>query len=791
VVNISAKDGESIRKVLELSHKGEYLQAVEISENILQENHHNLEARFILSNLYLEIGEYNKADALLEYFSKVNPGPLTQIDLLYLTQGLWIYARRQGKKDLFHKVVSEFLPRIEKLEPKNPWLYVFWGNCYLDKYDIPSAGGCFRDALKIDGSFPEALLGQAKIHLISETPTDILIAISLINQILETTTGTNASSISITPVKVEGWNLLASAQLSNEHFADALNSINKVLDINPNSITSRAMKASIYYLSNNITGFEKTCQEILSLNKRPARFYLIIADHLERKLLYQDATSFYERAVEFDKNLLSAQIGLGFNYLHLGPEFEEKGKKILNEMFERDPFNIRIYNMLKVLDALEEEFVSVKSKYFEVKLHKNEQFLLEPYIIELLDNAYEKFGSLYHYKPITPVLVEAFPNYNDFSVRTIGLPGFLGGGARGVCFAKTFLILSPKAQEQMGQRFHWGSVSIHEFMHIITLQLSKFRVPRWFTEGCSVYSQKLFNPVWGADIEDEIAKALSENKLQRFSDFIRRPQIDILHTYYLSSLIIEYIHNKYGMDKIIAMLKSWGEFKNTETVFRDCLGKTIAQFDEEFFNYLTQDFMKDINYKEFEQNFRKARELLKRNKIPEAIEEFIKAKQSFAGYTKAGDNPYYYLSSIYEELGETDKMYSEIESLIKINEKDFANRLKLARHYRSQKQYNKLVELLKETVYLESESIQVHSYLAEGYYNLKNYNSALQEYNIAIELVLKLPASEKKNIALCDFYCSMTQIYLELNDRNKAGELLDKAKQSYPDYKRIKELMDK
>ncbi|MDI6733167.1 MAG: tetratricopeptide repeat protein [Planctomycetota bacterium] len=795
---------EDTNDILSLAVKGEYQKAITLSIQILTKNERHLQARLILGNLYLETGEYQKAESTLEYFNSLTPsaissarggsasgGQLMADELLLLSQGLWLYALRKGDKEITKKVVQDYLPRVEKMTPQNPYLYVFWGNCYLEKGDIQEAKRCFGDALKKRPGLPEALLGLAKVTLLlpshsAEGEPPAVISLTDFASI-STTAISNPSYISLTSPLAEVYNLQASVNLARDFFIVALNYINKALEINPNSVTYRATRASIYYLNNNRKEFEKECQDILSINPSPALFYLIIADNLERRLLYTEATAYYEKAIWMDEHLWDAQISAGFNFLHLGPDYEKRGKKLLNDAFERDPFNVRAYNMLKVLDALEDEFEVVKTAHFEIKLHKSERFLLEPYITELLEDCFAKFAELYQFTPQLPILVEVFPNHNDFSVRLMGFPGFLA--ARGVCFARTFLVLSPKAQEQMVIRFHWGSITVHEFMHVITLQMSKFRVPRWFTEGCSVYAEKLYNLIWAEELEDKLIKAIEDNKLKPLSTFIDQRGADILHSYLLSSLIIEYIHKKYGMDKIIKMLNAWGELKNSEKVFKECLDKSIAEFDSEFIDYLKNVVFKDINLMHFEAVFRNAKELLKRNKTDEAISEFIRAKGLFPDYTKPNDSPYHYLIAIYEERNQPDKAFEEIEQLIKKNHLDFPNRLKLARRYRSEKQYEKLVSLLKETVYLEPESIQVHNYLAEGERALRQYENALREYEIAIKLTGRLAESQKRNIALADFYCSLCEIYLELNNKPKAKEHLVLAEDFYPAHKKIGELL--
>ncbi|MEW6026502.1 MAG: tetratricopeptide repeat protein [Planctomycetota bacterium] len=792
------------QSAIDFAVRGEYQKAVNLVDYALSKSPDNLQARLVMSHLYLETGEYQKAEALLEYFPALSQSAIAALksqDLLYLAQGIWLYATRKGDKDIFQKVARDYLPMIEKSSDDpalRQALYLFWGNCYLEKGDLPAAAGCFSDTLKANSSAIEAHLGLARsYYAVSNREKAVYQLNTLVGLLSEsddtkpagqTIRKTPSTVLPIASIQAEAYNLLAVAQLMNEQFPNALDSVNKSLSINPNSVSCRATKASIYYLSNKMPEFEKECKAVLEVNKNPALFYLIIGNNLDQRLFYTEATGFYEKALAMDEHLWDARIAAGFNYMHLGPDYEERGRKLLDEAFARDPFNVKVHNMLKVLDALKDEFEIVKTRNFEIKMHKNERFLLEPYMTDLLEDAYEKFTTLYQHKPITPLLVEAFPNHNDFSVRLMGFPGFIA--ARGVCFARTFLVLSPKAQEQMADRFHWGSITVHEFMHIITLQMSRFRVPRWFTEGCSVYAEKLYNPAWGEEVEDDMVKALSENKLKHLSDFVDRRDADVTHSYYLGSVIIEYIHHKYGMETIIKMLKSWGAGKDTETVFKECLDKTVEEFDKEFFGYFNSEFLKGVNLKEFQKAFNSGRELFRRNKASEAIAEFIRAKQFFPRYTKSGFSPYHYLISIYEETNQPEKMYAEIEELIKINHTDFPNRMKLAKRYVLLKQYDKLVTLLKDAAYLEPESIQLHNYLARGLRAQKEYDAALREYDIALRLAMRTASSERNKV-LADFYCSQAEIYLELDNKPRAKELLIKAEELYPDHKKIGELMRK
>ena len=58
----------------------------------------------------------------------------------------------------------------------------------------------------------------------------------------------------------------------------------------------------------------------------------------------------------------------------------------------------------------------------------------------------------------------------------------------------------------------------HELAHVFTLQLSNQRVPRWVTEGISVYEEGLVDPAWARDSELAFARAYGEGRVLKLAD---------------------------------------------------------------------------------------------------------------------------------------------------------------------------------------------------------------------------------------------------------------------------------
>src|SRR6185295_296292 len=90
------------------------------------------------------------------------------------------------------------------------------------------------------------------------------------------------------------------------------------------------------------------------------------------------------------------------------------------------------------------------------------------------------------------VTVEIFPQQKDFAVRTFGMPG--GEGYLGVCFGRVITANSPASQKS--NPASWEAVLWHEFCHVITLGLTKNKMPRWLSEGISVFEEEQANRSW-------------------------------------------------------------------------------------------------------------------------------------------------------------------------------------------------------------------------------------------------------------------------------------------------------
>ena len=133
--------------------------------------------------------------------------------------------------------------------------------------------------------------------------------------------------------------------------------------------------------------------------------------------------------------------------------------------------------------------------------------MLEPYVLDLVNRTIDTYSKRYGFELKEPVIVELYPDHDDFAVRIAGLPGI---GLLGVTFGYLVAMDSPTGRAD--DDFHWGTTLWHEMAHVFTLEATNHLVPRWFSEGVSVYEEWSTGPLPGRHIPLPVLAAIKEDK---------------------------------------------------------------------------------------------------------------------------------------------------------------------------------------------------------------------------------------------------------------------------------------
>ena len=143
----------------------------------------------------------------------------------------------------------------------------------------------------------------------------------------------------------------------------------------------------------------------------------------------------------------------------------------------------------------------------------------------------------------------------DFGVRTFGMPdnpGFLG-----VCFGCLITANSPASAR--GHASNWEATLWHEFCHVVTLTLTRNKMPRWLSEGISVHEERQASPAWGQVMNPRYREMILGGELTPVGDLssaflTAKSDVQLQFAYYQSSLVVQFLVEKFGAEKLRKIL---------------------------------------------------------------------------------------------------------------------------------------------------------------------------------------------------------------------------------------------
>src|SRR4029077_7928888 len=199
--------------------------------------------------------------------------------------------------------------------------------------------------------------------------------------------------------------------------------------------------------------------------------------------------------------------------------------------------------------------------------------------IPLAHQALDSFAARYEFTPKGPILIEFFPKHDDFAVRIAGLPGMLY--ALGVCFGRVVALDTPKARPG---EFQWEATLWHELAHVITIQMSNQRVPRWLTEGISEFEQKRTRPEWARQMDLQFAGMMNADKVIKLGDlnaaFTDPRKISV--AYFQGSVVVDYLVETYGPAGINKLLRAYAQGLDTTAALKSALDTSFDQMQPGF-----------------------------------------------------------------------------------------------------------------------------------------------------------------------------------------------------------------
>ncbi|MCR9197108.1 MAG: peptidase MA family metallohydrolase [Planctomycetaceae bacterium] len=376
--------------------------------------------------------------------------------------------------------------------------------------------------------------------------------------------------------------------------AEAL--IAEMLQTNPWQPEAHAYQAVIHHLQNRpVQEAESRALGMSIFGSNPDVDHLI-GRTLSRRYRFREGAAYQRRALAADSFHLAARTQLAQDLLRLGQD--EEGWQLADAAQLQDKYSATLFNLMQLRSSLD-RFATIRNDHFIIRMDRTEAAVYGPRLESLLNRAFATLSEKYGYTPDEPVVVEVFDQPSDFAVRTFGIPdvaGFLG-----VCFGQLITANSPASQRQNPN--NWEAVLWHEFCHVITLQMTGNRIPRWLSEGISVYEERQADSRWGQRMTPGYRERILAGRVtpvsQLSSAFLNAGSgEDLNFAYYESSMVVEFIVRRFGFQALTDILADLnGGLRINDALDRHTGG--IENLDREFAADLKQraaDFAPGVEF---------------------------------------------------------------------------------------------------------------------------------------------------------------------------------------------------
>lgn len=436
------------------------------------------------------------------------------------------------------KVLDQVLDPLRKSAPDFRDSYLLSGEMALGKNDFALAAKIFGTAVKKFAEDPDVWFGLARAYASSDS---------------EEAENALEQTLKFNPHHLAARLLIADRLIDGENYADAEKEITRALEINPHYAEAHAYRSVLGHLQANPEIEKAARAEALRLWSTNPEIPHLIGHKLSQKYRFAEGAALQREALKWDPGFLPAKAQLANDLLRLGGH-DDEAWALAEEVSKADPYDVVAYNLTMLHDAIA-HFQTVSSAHFTVKMDPHEAEIYGPKVLQLLESAHDTLTKKYGLTLKDKTIVEIFPDQKDFAIRTFGLPG--GAGYLGVCFGRVITANSPASRPNSPNS--WEAVLWHEFCHVVTLTLTQNKMPRWLSEGISVYEERQAHGNWGEQMKPRYrAMILGEDltPVSQLSAAFLKPKspAHLGFAYFESSLVVEWLVDHWGLEKMKALL---------------------------------------------------------------------------------------------------------------------------------------------------------------------------------------------------------------------------------------------
>jgi len=318
-------DSEYIQKAKDDMDEGKYRDGVIELKNALQVNPENPEARWLLGEIYLIVGDGFSAEKELRHAVKL--GIDRREIILSLSQAMLM----QGA---FEQVLSEIEPKSVSVKSVAAKLYAMRAQAYVGLNKYQKAKSELEKGIKIDPKAMLVMIGRAQLAM---SRRDEKSARKFLGQ-----------ALSQYPESPEAWRLLGSLERSLAKIAPAEVAYSKAIELQYNNGVDYLNRAMLRVSLKDYVGAE---EDVAAAEKivqgHPGVSYVngVLKFYKEQ---YSEALTFFESAIKFDEKYMPAIFYLGITHFKL--KNYQQAEVYLGQFLNDNPkFNTARYFLSAVL----------------------------------------------------------------------------------------------------------------------------------------------------------------------------------------------------------------------------------------------------------------------------------------------------------------------------------------------------------------------------------------------------------------------------------------------------------
>jgi tetratricopeptide (TPR) repeat protein len=663
--------------------RGQHEQASQLLDQGLKKFQYGVRLRLLAHDVVRRSGGRKRAEAILREIEQL------------AGRAAWRYSDAADRVALGRaalllgadprQVLELFYDRVRKEKPDLRDVYLAAGELALDKHDDAVAAQSFEDGLERFPDDPDMLLGLARAYADSDP---------------KKTQACVQAALRVNPSHIASLLFLTDHAIDAEQYGDAEELIGRVLDVDPGQPEAWAFRAVLAHLSGDSTREAECRSTALKYWSTNAVVDHLIGRKLSQKYRFAEGAAYQRRALELDSDYLAPKIQLAQDLLRLG---DDTGWRLADAVHRNDRYDVTAYNLVTLRDNIS-KFQLIRDGQLMVRMEPREAELYGDRVLRLLRRAHDTLCEKYGLEIKEPVTVEIFPDQSDFAVRTFGMPG--GAGYLGVCFGKLVTANSPASQGQSPTS--WESVLWHEFCHVVTLQLTRNKMPRWLSEGISVYEERQADPAWGQSMNPQYREMILGGELvpvgKLSAAFLSPPSGRHLQfAYFESSLVVEFLVQRFGHESLCQLLNDLARDVAMNMALERHTKLTMDDLERDFQEFARDKAQQLAPSAELDREslpkpspndsaqaaqwlnehpdnlwgmMQLAALLMRERKFAEAKVPLQRAIELYPGYTGT-DNPYAMLAAVHRELNDPQEERGVLRRLTELDADDVPSLLRL------------------------------------------------------------------------------------------------------------------